>query len=110
MSELNDGVQIILNRMKEQPQEFFGDGGRWNWIFKETLREVLTESEKAAIHEGLKQVRRTEITALAAATVLRANEENEDEERTDMGAYTKAPVKSPYANAPVKKEGSRVWK
>ena len=90
MSEgLNDGVQIILNRMKDHPEEFFGDSDKWKWIFKETLREVLTEPEKAAIHTAMKEVRRTEITVLAAATVLRTNEEQ----------------------APVKKSGSAVsWK
>ena len=75
--DLNEGVQIILNRMKTNPEEFFDGGGRWQWIFKETLREVLTEIEKAALFEGLKQVRRMEITAKAAATVLRADEQEE---------------------------------
>ena len=51
--DLNSGVQIILNRMKSHPEEFFDEGGRWKWIFKDTLREVLTEIEKAAIFEGL---------------------------------------------------------
>lgn len=77
MSEVNEGVQIILNRMETNPEEFFGDGQRWNWIFKETMREVMTEQEKAAIHAGMMKVRRLEITAKAAATVLRADEMNE---------------------------------
>ena len=75
--DLNDGVQIILNRMKTNPEEFFDNGGRWQWIFKDSLREVLTEIEKAAIFEGLKAVRRLEITAKAASTVLRADEKEE---------------------------------
>lgn len=78
--DLNEGVQIILARMKTNPEEFFDEGGRWRWIFKETLREVLTEIEKAALFEGLKQVRRMEITAKAAATVLRDEEQEKQEE------------------------------
>lgn len=77
-TDLNDGVQIILNRMKTNPEEFFDNGGRWAWIFKDTLREVMTEIEKAALYEGLKHVRRMEITAKAAATVLRADERDEE--------------------------------
>ena len=77
MSEVNEGVQIILNRMESNPEEFFGDSTRWNWIFKETMREVMSEQEKAAIHAGMVKIRRLEITAKAAATVLRANEMNE---------------------------------
>lgn len=89
--DLNNGVQIILNRMKTNPEEFFDGGGRWQWIFKDTLREVLTEIEKAAIFEGLKHVRRMEITAKAASTILR-NEELEKEEAmmADKAYYGKA--------------------
>ena len=78
--DLNEGVQIILARMKTNPEEFFDEGGRCRWIFKETLREVLTEIEKAALFEGLKHVRRMEITAKAAATVLRDEEQEKQEE------------------------------
>ena len=99
--DLNNGVQIILNRMKTNPEEFFDDGGRWKWIFKETLREVMTEIEKAALYEGLKQVRRAELTAKAAATVLRANEKDEEK------MYAQAAV-STYGNAVPKAEGTTV--
>jgi hypothetical protein len=89
--DLNHGVQIILSRMKTNPEEFFDEGGRWRWIFKDTLREVLTEIEKAAIFEGLKEVRRMEISAKAAATVLRA-EENEKEQIEKEKYYYNAAV------------------
>ena len=76
--DLNQGVQIILNRMKTNPEEFFDNGSKWAWIFKGTLREVLTEIEKAALFEGLKTVRRMEITAKAAATVLKSDEREKE--------------------------------
>lgn len=86
-ADLNNGVQIILNRMKTNPEEFFDDGGRWRWIFNENMRDVMTEIEKAALYEALKTVRRAELTAKAAATILRVDKENEDdedyEEKTD---------------------------
>ena len=100
--DLNSGVQIILNRMKSHPEEFFDEGGRWKWIFKDTLREVLTEIEKAALYDGLKQVRRLELTSKAAATVLRADEQ----EKRDKESY--AYDSSPFSMAPVKKAGSAV--
>lgn len=92
--DLNDGVQIILNRMKTNPEEFFDDGGRWRWIFKDTLREVMTEIEKAAIFEGLKEVRRLEITSRAASTVLRAADEEKEraeKDRIQGGLYAGNP-------------------
>ena len=79
MSEVNEGVQIILNRMESNPEEFFGDVGKWRWMFSENLREVMTEPEKAAIHSGMVKVRRLEITAKAVATVMPQDEEEENE-------------------------------
>lgn len=89
-TDLNGGVQIVLARMKTHPEEFFDDGGRWKWIFKETLREVMTEVEKAALYEGFRYVRRVEITAKAASTVLRSDEEIEEMKRppTKLSAST----------------------
>jgi len=84
MAEVNEGVQIILNRMESNPEEFFGDGQKWNWMFKETLREVMSEQEKAALHAGLVKVRRLEITAKAVATVL----PQEEEEKHEWGNQT----------------------
>ena len=105
--DLNQGVQIILNRMKTNPEEFFDEGGRWRWIFKDTLREVLTEIEKAALFEGLREVRRAEITAKAAATVLRADEMNERDE--EAARYEQANSKLPaWAQIDAKKEGARI--
>lgn len=78
MSEVNEGVQIILNRMESNPEEFFGDQAKWRWIFNENLREVMTEPEKAAIFEAMKKVRRLELTAKAVATVMPSDDEDEE--------------------------------
>jgi hypothetical protein len=107
--DLNNGVQIILNRMKTNPEEFFDDGGRWRWIFKDTLREVMTEIEKAAIFEGLKEVRRLEITSRAAATVLRADEEEKEAvEKNRLYALTSGITTSSFGNAIPKAENTSI--
>lgn len=108
--DLNDGVQIILNRMRTNPEEFFDSGGRWSWMFKDTLREVMTEIEKAAIFEGLKEVRRLEITSRAASTVLRAatdEKEQAEKDRMHGGLYasTAGIATSSFGNAIPKAEG-----
>jgi hypothetical protein len=79
MAEVNEGVQIILNRMESNPEEFFGDQAKWRWMFSENLREVMTEPEKAAIHSAMVKVRRLEITAKAVATVMPQDEEEKEE-------------------------------
>ena len=53
--DLNEGVQIILARMKTNPEEFFDDAGKWRWIYKETLR-----SSKLTRAEGLFMVKKAE--------------------------------------------------
>jgi hypothetical protein len=83
MAEVNEGVQIILGRMESNPEEFFdaaSANNKWRWIFNENMREVMTEPEKAAIFEGMRKVRRLEITAKAVATVLPKDEEEEEQE------------------------------
>ena len=87
MSEVNEGVGIILARMETHPEEFFGmhenNNNKWRWMFAESLREVMSEPEKAAVFEGMKKVRRLEITHKAIATIMPAEEE--DDEYADEG-------------------------
>ena len=81
MSEVNEGVGIILARMETHPEEFFEthrENSKWRWIFSESLREVMTEPEKAAIHSGMTKVRRLEITHKAIATVMPRDEEEDN--------------------------------
>ena len=84
MSEVNEGVGIILARMETHPEEFFGMhenvGSKWRWIFAESLREVMSEPEKAALHSGMTKVRRLEITHKAIATIMPEEEEEEKHE------------------------------
>ena len=81
MSEVNEGVGIVLARMETHPEEFFGMhenvGSKWRWIFAESLREVMSEPEKAALFEGMKRIRRLEITHKAIATVMPKEEEDD---------------------------------
>lgn len=100
MSEVNEGVQIILNRMESNPEEFFGDQAKWRWIFNENLREVMTEPEKAAIFEAMKKVRRLELTAKAVATVMPSDDEEAEEEQYEFDKSIKTYV--PKAPPPKK--------
>jgi len=89
MSEVNEGVGIILARMETHPEEFFGLGesaNKWRWMFNENLREVMTEPEKAALHSGMTKVRRLEITHKAIATIM-PDEEEDPYEKEDYNEY-----------------------
>jgi hypothetical protein len=76
MSEMCSGVRTLVARMESNPEEFFGDAPKWRFMFAANFREVLTEPEKGALHEALKEVRRKEFDTLVVKEILK--EEMED--------------------------------
>ena len=70
MANYSSGIAAVLARMDTNPAEFFGDAPKWGFIFKERFREVLTEPEKGALHEKLKEVRRQEFDHQVMRTML----------------------------------------
>ena len=63
LTELNDGVAIVLARMETHPEEFFTTSNdKWKFIYQEYFRDAMTETEKGLIFDKLKQIRRTELT------------------------------------------------
>lgn len=76
MSEMCSGVRTLVARMESNPEEFFGEAPKWRFMFAANFREVLTEPEKGALHEALKEVRRKEFDTLVVKELLK--EEMED--------------------------------
>ena len=70
MTTYSAGITAVLARMDTNPSEFFGAATKWEFIFKERFREVLTEPEKGALHEKLKEVRRQEFDHQVMRTLL----------------------------------------
>lgn len=95
---MNDGIAIILKRMDTHPEEFYGEEKKWAFMYKEYFRDVMSESEKAAIHEKLKAIRKAELTQKVMHALM-AEPEME---------YRWESEKSAFAPAPVKREGSAV--
>lgn len=94
------GVDALINRMKTHPEEFFGDSGRWRFMYKEHFRDVMTESEKGRLHEALKVVRRMEFDSMVVKELMK---EQESQEELDLEEEW-----NPFNSAPVKAEGSTV--
>lgn len=111
MSEVNEGVGIILARMETHPEEFFGmgdqgmSGHKWRWIFTESLRDVMSEPEKAALHSGLTKVRRLEITHKAIATIMPDEEEEGYQEPAGRGVMKNSAY---WGGAVPKPEGKKM--
>lgn len=88
MTELSAGVRALIGRMESNPEEFYDDAHKWRFMFGDKFREVMTEPEKGALHEGLKQVRRKEFDQKVMRELLK----DEMEEQIKGGYYTTAQI------------------
>jgi hypothetical protein len=86
MSNFSTGVETVIKRMETNPEEFFNEADKWRFIFKDKFREVLTEPEKGALHEALKDVRRKEFDYSVVQTLLR------DEVQGQMKEYAQGVI------------------
>lgn len=84
--EISNGVQALVNRMNDYPEEFFDPtkNERWSFIYKDTFRDVLSEPEKAMIHTALKEVRRKEFESLIVQQIFK------EENKINYMSYGKA--------------------
>lgn len=65
---MNEGVLMILDRIKTNPEEFIGT--RWNPIIDQYLN-VLTVDEAKAIKDELRALRRSEFTRVVMQEILK---------------------------------------
>ena len=77
MAELSAGVRALVGRMESNPSEFYGDAEKWRFMFSANFRDVLTEPEKGALHEALKEVRRKEFDEKVMRELLKDNMEEQ---------------------------------
>ena len=91
--EESSAVDIVLARMETHPEEFYGEAKKWAFIYKEYFRDIMTETEKAAIHTKLKEIRRIELTQKVLETIT---EEPHEVQYTTFGS------------SPMKREGGTI--
>lgn len=102
--EFTTGVDALIDRMKTHPEEFFGDSGRWRFMYKEHFRDVMTESEKGRLHEALKVVRRMEFDSMVVKELMKDEMKEQAELELDEEDWSSAG----FGSAPVKAEGQTV--
>ena len=95
---MNSGVEIVLARMSTHPEEFYGDNDKWKFIYKEYFRDAMTEAEKGAIFDRIKEIRKEEFT-LHVMKAMTAEEPKDEWAEEQM---------SRFGQAPIKREGSKV--
>jgi len=106
MSELSAGVRALLGRMESNPEEFYGDpeefygnASKWGFMFAPNFRDVMTEPEKGALHEGLKNVRRREFDELVMRRILRNSEEETVKQVRSSGIMSRGQVTTAIGNS-----------
>lgn len=104
MAELSAGVRALVGRMESNPSEFYGEAEKWRFMFSANFRDVLTEPEKGALHEALKEVRRKEFDEKVMRELLKDNMENQIKE----GYYSSPPITGGFGMAQIKGEGMTV--
>ena len=78
---MNSGVEIVLARMATHPEEFYGENDKWKFIYKEYFRDAMTEQEKGAIFDRIKEIRKEEFTGYVMRTMMAEPVSNEVYER-----------------------------
>lgn len=99
MSELSAGVRALLGRMESNPEEFYGDASKWAFMFAPNFRDVMTEPEKGALHEALKEARRKEFDELVMRRILRDTEEETVKQARSSGIMSRGQVTTAIGNS-----------
>lgn len=79
MNELRDAVQILVDRMKTHPEDFF-QGGRFSWFVvllqKEApdLLDTLTPAELEAVKQGVRSVSYARLHSQVLSSLLEDHE------------------------------------
>lgn len=105
---MNDGLQLLLDRMKTHPEEFTMVSSRWGSLMRD-FESVFTQEEWTEYNNALLEARRQ----LFSSTVMERliTEEREDREalsRPRKGSILRTGTEhltTPFGQAPVKSDG-----
>lgn len=66
---MNDGVKMVLERMKTHPEEFYGEESRWSYVMSR-YEKFFTQEEKNHLENAITNLRRGEFTARVMEKLL----------------------------------------
>ena len=78
---MNDGVKMVLERMKTHPEEFYGEESRWSYVMSR-YEKFFTQEEKNHLENAITNLRRGEFTARVMEKLL------EEPVKLDKETYT----------------------
>ena len=92
---MNTGVEILLKRIKDCPDDFQYDpttdrSTKWNKLLMEALRsDVITEEEKVALRAEVTEMGRARFTERVMQALAGGEDETSDEGKTPMSIALK---------------------
>jgi hypothetical protein len=86
IEDMNEGVRILLERMKTNPEEFESPFGKWQHVMEQVMERVggdknvvpfLHQEEIQALFAGLRDMERNKFTASILRSLAEVDEEGE---------------------------------
>lgn len=73
---MNDGVKILLERMKTNPEEFGGVHSKWNRVISDHIA-FLEEDDRKAITKGIDEIMQQRFSEEVIKTLIAPEEEQD---------------------------------
>ena len=86
--DLSSALEALRGRMQTNPSEFFANTYKWDFLWREGTKEVLTEDELKLLAEGVAYVRRAEINNSILHALLEEPESKQEYEKVRYGPVT----------------------
>ena len=90
--DLSAALEALRGRMQTNPSEFFANTYKWDFLWREGTKEVLTEDELKLLAEGVAYVRRAEINNSILHALLEEPESKQEYEKVRYGLSTTTAV------------------
>ena len=90
--DLSAALEALRGRMQTNPSEFFANTYKWDFLWREGVKEFLTEDELKLLAEGVVYVRRAEINNSILHALLEEPESKQEYEKVRYGLSTTTAV------------------
>ena len=108
-----DGIKLLIDRMDQHPEEFFGDlSYRWSVIMQDIAKhgpEYLEEDDLMLLNKKVKEVRRKELNAKILDEIATQERLTEAQSRFSKAGRIDMNTVSSYGASLAKGEGQKVW-
>jgi hypothetical protein len=110
---MQDGIKLLIERMDQYPEEFFGDlSFRWTEIMQDIAKhgpEFLEEEDLLMLNKKVKEVRRKELNAKITEEIATGARLQVAQERQVKAGVYSTQGSTALKGAIMRSEGNQVW-